>query len=73
MLFRSEAYLESAYEANARIYERVPLVTREGMEAQIKEALARRPGATLRVEDIVDDSLVVQLQKEGFIDRIYKQ
>ena len=69
----NEAYLESAYEANARIYERVPLVTREGMEAQIKEALARRPGATLRVEDIVDDSLVVQLQKEGFIDRVYKQ
>jgi len=24
------------------------------------------------VEDIVDDKLVVELEKEGFIDRIYK-
>ena len=39
---------------------------------QIKEALARKPGATLKVNEIVDDSIVVELEKEGFIDRIYK-
>ena len=66
------AYLESSYVAVAKLYDRVPLVTREGMEVQIKEALARKPGATLRVEDLVDDSIVRELEKSGFIDKIYK-
>jgi len=26
----------------------------------------------VKVEDIIDDRLVVELEKEGFIDRIYK-
>ena len=69
----NEAYLEAGYEANAKLFERVPLATREGMEIQIKEALARKPGATLKLSEIVDDSLVMELEKEGFIDRIYKQ
>jgi len=66
------AYLESAYVAVAKLYDRVPLVTREGTEVQIKEALVRKPGATLRVEDIVDDSIVRELEKSGFIDSVYK-
>src|SRR5438034_782281 len=69
----NEAYLESAYNDIVKIFERVPLVTREGLDIQIKEALARKPGATLRVEDIVDESIVMELEKDGFIDRIYKQ
>lgn len=66
------AYLEEAYTAVAKLYDRVPLVTREGTEVQIKEALARKPGATLRVEDIVDDSIVRELEKSGFIDKVYR-
>ena len=66
------AYLESAYVAVAKLYDRVPLVTREGMEVQIKEALARKPGATLKVEDLVDDSIVREIEKSGFIDKLYK-
>jgi len=66
------AYLESAYVAVAKLYDRVPLVTREGMDLQIKEALARKPGAALRVDDIVDDSIVQELNRSGFIDKIYK-
>jgi ABC-type nitrate/sulfonate/bicarbonate transport system substrate-binding protein len=69
----NEAYLEAGYEANAKLFERVPLATKEGMEIQIKEALARKPGATLKLSEIVDDSIVIELEKEGFIDRIYKQ
>ena len=44
------------------------------MEVQINEALAlaRKPGANIKVDDIVDDRLVIELDKEGFIDRIYK-
>jgi ABC-type nitrate/sulfonate/bicarbonate transport system substrate-binding protein len=65
-------FLESSWAANVKLHDRIPLVTREGTEVQIKEALARKPGATLRVEDIVDDSIVRELDKNGFIDKIYK-
>ena len=41
--------------------------------SQVKEALARKPSSALKVDDIVDDSLVVELEKEGFINRIYRQ
>ena len=68
-----ESYLEAAYTGNAPMFERVPLVNRSGMEVQIKEALARKPGATVRTEDIVDDGVVAELEKDGFIDRIFKQ
>lgn len=69
----NEAYLESAYNAMAKLYERVPLVTRPGMEEQIKDAVARKPGASLKVEDIVDEGIVRELEKSGFIDKLYKQ
>ena len=65
-------YLEASYAANVKLHDRVPLVTREGTEVQIKEALARKSGATLRVEDIVDDSIVRELDKSGFIDKVYR-
>ena len=67
------AYLEAAHNAIAKLYERVPLVTRSGTETQIKEAVARKPGATLKVEEIVDDSLIRELEKSGFIDSVFKQ
>jgi NitT/TauT family transport system substrate-binding protein len=66
------AYLESSYVAVAKLHDRVPLVTREGTEVQIKEALARKPGASLRVEELVDDSIVRELEKNGFIDKLHK-
>ena len=43
------------------------------MDVQVKEAAARKPGSLLKVDDVVDDSLIVELEKEGFISRIYKQ
>ena len=69
----NEAYLDSAYAANVKLYDRVPLVTRPGVEVQIKEAVARKPGAQLRFEDIVDESIVRELDKSGFIDKIYNR
>jgi NitT/TauT family transport system substrate-binding protein len=68
----NQQYLESSWDANVKLHDRVPLVTREGTEVQIKEALARKPGMTLRVEDIVDDSIVRELEKSGFIEKVYK-
>jgi NitT/TauT family transport system substrate-binding protein len=65
-------YLEASYMANVKLHERVPLVTRAGTEVQIKEALSRKPGATIKIEDMVDDSIVRELEKSGFIDKVYK-
>ena len=68
----NEDYLEAAYTASAKLYDVVPLVTRPGVEIQIKEATARKPGAQLRFEDMVDESIVRELEKSGFIDKVYK-
>ena len=67
------AYLEDSYNAAAKLYDKVPLVTRAGMEAQIQEAVARKPGARLRFEDMVDDGVVRELDQSGFIDKVYSQ
>jgi len=69
----NEAYLEAAYTASAKLFDRVPLVTRSGVEIQIKEAVSRKPGTQLRFEDMVDESLVRELDKSGFIDKVYGQ
>ena len=71
----NENYLESAYTASAKLYDAAPLVTRPGVEVQIREAIAtaRKPGAQLRFEDLVDESLVREIDKSGFIDKVYKR
>ncbi|HEX9788056.1 MAG TPA: ABC transporter substrate-binding protein [Candidatus Binatia bacterium] len=69
----NETYLEAAYEINAKLFDRVPYVTREGMDIQLKDALSKKPGAVVKVDDIVDDSIVAELEKEGFIEKLYKQ
>ena len=50
----------------------MPYVGREGMDIQLKDALAKKPGSTVKVDDIVDDSIVAELEKEGFFDRLYR-
>ena len=69
----NEDFIESSYLAMLKLYDRVPLVTREGMEVQIKDALARKPGAKLPLEELVDDSLVRELEKSGFIDQVFNK
>ncbi len=66
-------YLEDSYIAMAKLHDRVPLVTRAGAEEQMKESLSRKPGMNLKLEDWVDDSIVRELDKSGFIEKIYKQ
>jgi NitT/TauT family transport system substrate-binding protein len=69
----NEDYLEAAYTASAKLYDVVPLVTRPGVDVQIKEATSRKPGSQLRFEDMVDESIVRELDKSGFIDKVYKR
>jgi ABC-type nitrate/sulfonate/bicarbonate transport system substrate-binding protein len=66
----NEGYLEDSWQAMAKLYERVPLVTRPGMEQQIQEAM-RKPGPAPKFEDIVDESIVRELDKTGFIAKVY--
>ena len=65
-------FLEASYNAMVKLHDRVPLVTREGTQVQINEALSRRPGAALKIDDLIDDSVVRELEKSGFVEQIYK-
>lgn len=57
---------------HSKLFERVPLINRQGVEIQIKEAVARKSGGVLKADDIADNSIVLELQRTGFIDRVYK-
>jgi len=64
-------YLEDAYRSTAKLIERVPYTTREGMKIQLDAALKVNPGKKLTVDDLIDDSIVRELEEQGFIDRVY--
>ncbi len=42
------------------------------MRIQLEQASAANPASKLSVDDIVDDSVVREIEKEGFIDRLYR-
>lgn len=64
-------YLEDAYRSTAKLIDRVPYTTRDGMKIQLDNALRINPGRKLTVDDLIDDSLVRDIEKEGFIDQVY--
>jgi NitT/TauT family transport system substrate-binding protein len=67
----NKAYLDSSYQSTAKILERVPYTTREGMQIQLDDALKLKPASKVTVDSLIDDSIVRELEKEGFIDRVY--
>lgn len=67
----NKAYLESSYQSTVKILERVPYTTREGMKIQLDDALKLNPASKVTVESLIDDTIVREIEKEGFIDRIY--
>ncbi len=67
----NKAYLDSSYQSTSKIIERVPYTSREGMKIQLDEALKQTPGSKVTVDSLIDDSIVRELEKEGFIDRVY--
>ena len=67
----NKAYLDSSYQSTAKIIERVPYTSREGMKIQLDDALKQAPGSRVTVDNLIDDSVVRELEKEGFIDRVY--
>jgi hypothetical protein len=42
------------------------------MEIQIEETIARKAGSTLKVDDVIDNSLITELHREDFIDKLYR-
>ena len=67
----NQSYLDASYASTVKILERVPYTTRAGMKIQLDEALKQSPGAKVTVDDLIDDSIVREIEKEGFIDKIY--
>jgi NitT/TauT family transport system substrate-binding protein len=67
----NKAYLDSSYQSTAKILERVPYTTREGMKIQLDEALKQTPASKVTVDSLIDDSIVREIEKEGFIDKVY--
>jgi NitT/TauT family transport system substrate-binding protein len=67
----NKAYLDSSYQSTSKLLERVPYTTREGMKIQLDEALKLSPGSKVTVDSLIDDSIVRELEKEGFIDKVY--
>ncbi|HEX2225523.1 MAG TPA: ABC transporter substrate-binding protein, partial [Candidatus Binatia bacterium] len=67
----NKAYLDSSYGSTVKILDRVPYTTREGMKIQLEEALKQSPGSKATVDSLIDDSIVREIEKEGFIDKVY--
>ncbi len=67
----NKEYLESSYQSTAKFLERVPYTTREGMKIQLDDALKLNPGSKTTLDSLIDDSVVREIEKEGFIDRVY--
>jgi NitT/TauT family transport system substrate-binding protein len=67
----NKAYLESAYQSTSKIIERVPYTTREGMKIQLEEVVKQTPGGKANVDSLIDDSIIREIEKEGFIDKVY--
>ena len=67
----NHAYLETAYSSTAKVLDRVPYTTREGMKIQLDNVLKQTPGGKVNVDSLIDDSIVRELEKDGFIDKVY--
>lgn len=67
----NKSYLDSSYDSTVKILERVPYTSREGMKIQLEEALKQAPNSKVTVDTLIDDSIVRELEKQGFIDKVY--
>jgi NitT/TauT family transport system substrate-binding protein len=67
----NKAYLDSSYQSTTKIIERVPYTSRDGMKIQLDDALKQTPGSKITVDNLIDDSIVREIEKEGFVDRVY--
>ena len=41
------------------------------MKIQLEEAHKQSPGSKITVDNLIDDSIVREIEREGFIDQLY--
>lgn len=64
--------LEETYQAFLKAWEKVPYVSAPGVQTLLN--FAASPAAkTAKPEQFIDNSIVAELEKSGFIDKVYKQ
>lgn len=57
-----------------KIIPQVPYPTREGLLAVVKEQAAINPAvASVKVDDLIDNSFLTELEKSGFVQTLYKK
>ena len=67
------AILDKTFEVYAPTHERVPAPDPKVMAVAVKQLAATVPQAAhLKVDDFIDRALIVELEQEGFISRIYE-
>jgi ABC-type nitrate/sulfonate/bicarbonate transport system substrate-binding protein len=67
------AILDKTFEVYAPTHERVPAPDPKVMALAIKQLTASVPQAAhLKADDFIDRSLIIELEQEGFISRIYE-
>ncbi|HEY7555520.1 MAG TPA: ABC transporter substrate-binding protein [Candidatus Binatia bacterium] len=66
------AAAEAGYKSLVRVLDRKPYTSREGLRNIQRMLQLNNPRVgTIKVEDLVDSTLVTRLDESGFIDRIY--
>lgn len=67
------AILDKSFEIYRSVHERVPVPDPQVMGVALKQLAASVPQAgQVKIEDFLDRSLVSELEREGFISKIYE-
>jgi ABC-type nitrate/sulfonate/bicarbonate transport system substrate-binding protein len=68
----NQRFVDVGYEAYAPVWPEAPYPTREGMLKVIQQVATQNPkAATLNVDQLIDASLVKELDDSGFIRQVY--
>ena len=67
------AVLREVYETYVNVWERVPRLTVEALQGQLDALALTTPEArTARSEQLLDMSLLDELERSGFVDSLYR-
>jgi NitT/TauT family transport system substrate-binding protein len=64
--------LSKTYDVYREAWETVPLVRREGIQ-QALDSIAEAKNAKLNLDSLIDNSLIQELEKEGFLKELYPE
>jgi NitT/TauT family transport system substrate-binding protein len=68
----NQRFVDVGYEAYAPVWPEAPYPTREGMQKVIQQVATQNPkAAALTVDQMIDTSLVKELEDSGFIRQVY--